>query len=276
MQDPWKKLMEPLSHQSSRSSLSSRRSTSATEADDPAGLRESTAATALILGILPGLLNFFFGQVAAWTELCVFISVAIWLYWSLRVPWDKFLTAQSHGLSTQERYYLVLVFGAPLIGSYMMAVLKEYYQDGLIIGNFDIPLFLLGSFLRPLMHFLSMVHASPPAKSTGKDPELKELAEAVRQLEVRLGALESRVILLKNPTGPPSSSLSSKSIQDIDVFFEEKIGQVDKRLVQLETILKGRFRKRNDAPKSIVLNFIMTSIRVVLWPWSVVYNKIFN
>lgn len=59
-------------HSSSVSSVSGRRSS------------HSTAVTALMLGVLPGLLNFVFGDLTLWTEVCVSVSVAVWLYFSLK------------------------------------------------------------------------------------------------------------------------------------------------------------------------------------------------
>lgn len=43
-----------------------------------------TAMTALLLGLLPTILNTVAGDNQHWTEICVALSVSIWLYYSLK------------------------------------------------------------------------------------------------------------------------------------------------------------------------------------------------
>lgn len=47
-------------------------------------ITKGTAMTALLLGLLPGILNAIIRETGHWTETCVAFSVSVWLYYSLK------------------------------------------------------------------------------------------------------------------------------------------------------------------------------------------------
>lgn len=168
------------------------------------------------------------------------------------VPWDLFLAASAEEqMSVRERFYLFMVFIAPLSSAFGLWTLKSYFAEGLVFSKFHIPLFLIGAFLRPVMHLLSSVESAGPSEPTDK---------LIRRIE----ALEHEISLMRSADATNDSEAPLSPT--VDLMLQKKLLQLDKRMQGVESVVRKRLNSPSERPQSFVLRLVYPIILLFGWP----------
>lgn len=197
------------------------------------------------------------------------------------VPWDLFLAAKDKGFSVRERYYLLLVFTSPLVGAYCLHVLKAYFEGGLLLVNFNVPLFLLGAFVRPLMHFLAVIQESrmdvgAPVVLASSD--YAPVMGMSPKLAKRVEALEAEVAALRAGAAPIGDA-GGAGPKAVEPCIGDRVHGLERRIASLEAQLKKRSAtapRWGYRPKSLVLRMIWFGVELFFWPMATIRRLIFG
>lgn len=162
-------------------------------------------------------------------------------------------------MSVRERFYLFMVFMAPLSSAFGLWTLKSYFVEGVVFSKFNIPLFLIGAFLRPIMHLLSSVEK---VQSCNTSDTTEKLLRRVEALEHEISFMRS------NPdVHVPVASVGTDSVS------QKKLLQLDKRMFGMEAVIRKRLYSENE-PKSLVLRLVYPLFLFFGWPF-IAIKKLF-
>ncbi|KAJ5319193.1 uncharacterized protein N7506_011897 [Penicillium brevicompactum] len=169
------------------------------------------------LALLPAIAGIFFQNGSSIvTDVTLLVLAAIFLNWSVRLPWDWYRSAQAtrsgfddqtpfddtneataarRELQTHELSALTACFIFPVIGTWLLHTIRGNLSrpsEGLV-SNYNLTIFLLASEVRPVAHLLRLIQKRTlylqriVAASPSSDPAtLADLSKRLEELEAHV------------------------------------------------------------------------------------------
>ncbi|CAG8055434.1 unnamed protein product [Penicillium olsonii] len=222
-------------------------------------------STPLGLALLPAIAGVFFQNGSSIvTDVTLLVLAAIFLNWSVRLPWDWYRSAQAtrsglddqtpfeedssseaaaarKELQTHELAALTACFVFPVIGTWLLHAIRGSLSrpsEGLV-SNYNLTIFLLASEVRPIAHLLRLIQkrtlylqrivtSSPPS-----DPStLADLTKRLEELEAHVAETATRE---KKVAGPETdSSLVSQAVAEIRKSIQPDIEALNRAVRRYE------------------------------------------
>ncbi|CAI7603117.1 unnamed protein product [Penicillium glandicola] len=203
------------------------------------------------LALLPAIAGIFFHEGSSFvTDVTLLVLAAIFLNWSVRLPWDWYRSAQAirreesgfpapdpqfddtephkeaaaiSELQIHELAALAACFIFPIIGTCLLHAIRSSLSrpsEGLV-SNYNLTIFLLASEVRPVAHLLRLIQKRTlhlqRIVSSSTDPinptTLKDLTKRLEELEAHVA--ETATAHLATNTDKDSRPLSPKEEQEI-------------------------------------------------------------